>query len=156
MRWKSGHTHSRGNTPSLHKGPSKDWRSKLGAVAFVGFHSSILVIIAAILLMDTRTSSPLTTPRQLASPPPSPSGRKSDSWKRSCLTTGPIMSSISLSGSKRRARSWRNWLMSEAVRVLGDDVGVERRGAERAERERRGPTSSRGPRGRLWRQCHSE
>jgi hypothetical protein len=40
--------------------------------------------------------------------------------------------------------------MSDAVRMLGDDVGAERRGAERAERESRGPTSSGGPRGRLW------
>lgn len=156
IRWNSGRTHSRGNTPSLHKGPSKDRCSKIGAVAFGGFHSSILVIIVAILLIDTRASSPLTTPRQLASPPPSPSGRKSDSWKRSCLTTGPRTSSISLSGSKRRARSWRNWSMSEEVRVSGDDVGVERRGAERAERDRRGPTSSGGPRGRLRIYCHSD
>lgn len=59
------------------------------------------------------------------------------------------MSSISLSGSNRRARSWRNCSMSEGVRVFGDAVGEEDRGAERAERERRGSTSSGGPRGRL-------
>lgn len=41
--------------------------------------------------------------------------------------------------------------MSEGVRVFGDAVGEEDRGAESAERERRGSTSSGGPRGRLKR-----
>lgn len=39
--------------------------------------------------------------------------------------------------------------MSDGVRVFGDAVGEEDRGAENAERERRGSTSSGGPRGRL-------
>lgn len=39
--------------------------------------------------------------------------------------------------------------MSEGVRVFGDEVGDARRGAECADSERSGVTSSGGPRGRL-------
>lgn len=142
-------THSVEKTPSLHNGPSNETRSKTGAVAFWGIHSGILVIMTAMLLIDTKTSSPPTTPRQIASPPPRPSGLKSDSWKSNSRTTGPRIPSISLSGSKRRAMSCRNCSTSEGDRVFGLDKGLERRGAERAERERSGCTSSGGPRGRL-------
>jgi hypothetical protein len=58
------------------------------------------------------------------------------------------MSSISLSGSKRRAKSWRNDSISEGLR-MAEDEEVDMRGVERAERERRGAASSGGPRGRL-------
>lgn len=142
-------THSLPKTPRRHNGPSNETYSKLAAVALTGFHSSIRVIITAILLIDTRASRPLTTPRQPASPPPRPSGRIREGWNKSWRTTGPRIPSISLSGSNRRARSWRKESMSEGVRVFGDEVGDARRGAECADSERSGVTSSGGPRGRL-------
>lgn len=75
------HTHSLVNTPSLQRGPRSDLVSKVAAVALGGSQSSILVIIMAIGFTDTSASSPPTTPRQPASPPPRPSGRKSEGWK---------------------------------------------------------------------------
>jgi hypothetical protein len=141
-------THSRAKTPSRQSGPSKVTFSNDAAVAFAGIHSDILVIIFAMLLIETRASSPLTMPRQLASPPPSPSGLHRDSWKSSRRTTGPSISSISLSGSKRWAKSWRNGSISEGLKIFGDGE-ADKRGAEKVDRERRGATSSGGPRGRL-------
>ena len=147
-------THSGKNTPSLQSGPKREVTSKLAAVASLGIHSSILVIIAAMLLIDTSTSNPLTTPRQLESLPPKPSGRNKDSWKSSPRTTGARISSISLSGSKRRAKSCRNCSTSEGARVVWLLVELERSGADSAERERRGWTSSAAPRVRL--RCFSK
>lgn len=39
--------------------------------------------------------------------------------------------------------------MSDEVRLSGDEIAVERNGVERADKDRRGATSSAGPRGRL-------
>ena len=142
-------THSRAKTPSRHNGPSNDTLSKSNAVTLGGFHSSILVIIVAMLLMDTSTSSPLITPLQLASPPPSPSGRNKESWNNKPLITGPKILSISLSGSNLRARSCRNCSISDGVSVFELEDGADSSGAERAERDSRGVISSGGPTSRL-------
>lgn len=56
------------------------------------------------------------------------------------------MSSISLSGSKRRARSCKNRSISEGESKA--EV-LESKGADKEERERRGATSSDGPIARL-------
>lgn len=143
------HTHSRVKTPNLHKGPNSDIRSIDAAVASAGIHSSILVIIIAILLIETNASRPAITPRQLVSLPPRPSGRKSDSCQTKCLTTSPRTPSISLSGSNRRAISWRNGSTSVGESVVAGVVEPDRMEVDNAERESKGPTNSAGPRTRL-------
>lgn len=97
----------------------------------------------------TSASSPPTMPRQLASPPPRPSGRQSEGWKSSCVAHGPRISSSSWSGSKRRARSCRKVSISEGLRVVFA-AALEASGPEKLERERRGATSSGGPSGFLY------
>jgi hypothetical protein len=124
--------------------------SNVAAVAPCASHSGILVIITAMLFTDTRASRPPITARQLASPPARPSGLKREPWERSSRTTGERTRSSSLSGSKRFASSCKKGSTSVGERVVTEEEGViERRGPERAERDRRGVMSSVGPTGRL-------
>lgn len=130
-------------------GPNKLVISMLFACALGGLNSSNLGIILAMLFMLMSASSPPMTPLQLASPPARPSGRNRDSWKQRPRTTGPRTPSISLSGSKRRARSCRKGWTSDGVNTDCVELDTERSGAERLESEMSGATSSAAPSGLL-------
>ena len=143
--------HSCPNTFNRHNGPIKLTLSMFAAVALSGFHSSNRVIMIAMGLIDTRASRPAMTRLQPESVPASPSRRNRLSWKRRARTTGPRISSSSLSGSKRLTMSCRNGSTSVGESWLGEDIGVERSGAESEESDRRGPRSSGGPTSRLRR-----
>lgn len=137
--------HSRPKTLSRHRGPIRLTVSIEAAVAKGGFQSSSRVIMIAMGLIATKASNPPMTLLQPESLPARPSGLASDSWNRSSRTTGPRMSSISLSGSNRRAMSCKNGSMSVGPRDVGEDVGVESKGPDSAESSSRGVTSSIGP-----------
>lgn len=141
--------HSCPKTFNRHNGPIKLNLSMFAAVAVSGFHSSNRVIIIAMGLIETRASRPAMTRLQPESDPAKPSLRNKLSWKRRARTTGPRTPSSSLSGSKRLTMSCRNGSTSVGESWLGEDIGVERSGAESEESDRRGPTSSMGPTSRL-------
>ena len=143
--------HSCPNTFSLHKGPIRLTLSILAAVAFFGFQSSNLVIMAAIGLTDTRASRPAMTCLQRESDPTKPSRRNRHSWKRRARATGPRTPSSLLSDSKCLAMSWSNGATSVEESWLYAHGSEERYGPESEKRDRRGGTSSVCPTSRLRR-----
>lgn len=100
--------HSFPNTPNRSNGPMRLVSSRFGAVAFEGFHSGSFVMAIAIGFTEIKASSPLNTPRQLASAPPRPSGRAKFTLKHKSLMTLPRTSGNVPSESNRREMSCRN------------------------------------------------